>query len=272
MMYPWQGLTAQALHSAILAAALLTLAALPASVAGAAPAPAQIADDGSIAISFTDGDTLAWSSTQVFQRYDVYRGDLELLRSGGVYTQDPGMTPAAARFCDQTAPWVVDTYVPPIGKVAFYFVTGWNDGIEWSLGADSAGRLRPNNHPCPCGRPFARVLHTLTDETTAQRRMIDNLADWCAFLPSECGSGLIDFATEVALISARVGADTCFDTLITCVENAASAEAVTVYVEDIDPGTCVCFPIVTFPVDVVKIPRPLTSAAFVATTVPRICP
>src|SRR5262245_8345762 len=102
--------------------------------------------------------------------------------------------------------------------------------------------------------------------------MIDNQADWCAFLPAECNAGLIDFATEVALVSARGGADSCYDTRITCVEDAAAPGAVTAYVEDIDSGTCTCFPVVIFPVDVVKMPRPVASAGFVATTFPLICP
>mgnify|MGYP001174079563 CR=1 FL=1 len=61
-------------------------------------------------------------------------------------------------------------------------------------------------------------------------------------------------------------------TVITCIEDAAAGESITVYVEDIDPGGCLCFPVITYPTDVVKIPRPVGTVGFMATTVPRTCP
>lgn len=53
------------------------------------------------------------------QDYNVYRGDLETLRSTGVYTQDPSTVPGARYFCD-IGPHLADVDTPESGHAFFY--------------------------------------------------------------------------------------------------------------------------------------------------------
>ncbi len=81
--------------------------------------------------------------------WNVYEGELDVLRSTGVYTQEPGSNDLAARFCGVTDTWIADDASPPLGKVKFTLVTGVQNGVEWSLGTGSQGVTRPNTNPCP---------------------------------------------------------------------------------------------------------------------------
>ena len=54
-----------------------------------------------------------------FTSWNVYEGDLDVLKATGV------------------------------GKTVFSLVTGVKNGVEGSLGRDSAGRERLNGNPCP---------------------------------------------------------------------------------------------------------------------------
>jgi len=105
-------------------------------------------DDGAIVPFFSAPDLLEWQAEQGFATWNVYRGDLSVLRSTGVYTQSSS-SPLALRACRLTIRSLLDHDTPPRGGAAFYLVTGSANGVEGDLGEDSAGRVRPNTRPCP---------------------------------------------------------------------------------------------------------------------------
>jgi hypothetical protein len=90
-----------------------------------------------------------WQQEAGYQGWNVYRGSLLVLRTGGGYTQAIGSNPLAGRFCHLSTPYVLDLTVPQPGKAAFYLVSGVASGVEGSLGTDSSGAARPNTNPCP---------------------------------------------------------------------------------------------------------------------------
>jgi hypothetical protein len=103
-----------------------------------------------IQVSLTDATTLTWSvPTESIGLSTVYRGDMEVLRNTGIYTQEPGSVPGAARFCDVSGGSLLDPFLPAPGKVLFYLVTTQTGSGESSLGPDSSGLVRANTHPCP---------------------------------------------------------------------------------------------------------------------------
>ena len=106
-------------------------------------------DDGLILILFTDPNYIEWQQEMGFTSWNVYEGDLDVLKSTGVYTQAPGSNPLAERHCGQPFNYVDDFDDPPPRKVTFSLVTGTTNGVEGSLGRDSAGVERPNANPCP---------------------------------------------------------------------------------------------------------------------------
>jgi hypothetical protein len=101
-------------------------------------------NDGLIYL-FNSGDRnyVEWQDERGFTSWNVYRGDVAVLRSTGVYTQAPGSNALAARTTGLTEPWLQDVDPVAAGKVAFYLVTGMSNGIESSLGTDSHGNERP---------------------------------------------------------------------------------------------------------------------------------
>ena len=107
-------------------------------------------DDGMIYILFHEPGYVAWQEESGFSAWNNYRGDLAVLRSTGIYTQDPALVPLAARRCDLLVPWAADDD-PPVGAVAFFLTTGLatGSGVEGGLGAASSGTGRPNTNPCP---------------------------------------------------------------------------------------------------------------------------
>ncbi|ANM31534.1 hypothetical protein ABI59_21155 [Acidobacteria bacterium Mor1] len=94
-----------------------------------------------------DGDTLRWDEalgTGVL--YNVYRGDLQTLRTSGVYTQDPASIPQALESC-LIAEGLVDDDVPAAGSAFFYLVTAVGS-VESSLGFDATPTERPRTRNC----------------------------------------------------------------------------------------------------------------------------
>ncbi len=106
-------------------------------------------NDGLIHVYSTDRDYIEWQQENGPASWNVYEGDLAVLRATAVYTQAPGSNPLVDRHCGVTDLWVEDFTPPPIGKVKFALVTGVQDGVEWSLGTDSRGVTRQNTNPCP---------------------------------------------------------------------------------------------------------------------------
>jgi hypothetical protein len=113
------------------------------------------ADDGEIFVfGPSSHDRVEWQPESGETSWNVYFGDLEVLRSTSsyyfyYYTQIPGSNPLAARACGLTDPWLDDPGVVPPGKTRFTLVTGVTAGVEGSLGYDCQGNLRLNFNPCP---------------------------------------------------------------------------------------------------------------------------
>ena len=88
-----------------------------------------------------DGDgTFSWAPEAHSTDYNVYRADL------------PGLAPGSYGACLRSALSLTsfsDPEVPLPGAGFLYLVTGVKDGIEGTLGFDSAGMMRPNFAPCP---------------------------------------------------------------------------------------------------------------------------
>jgi len=106
-------------------------------------------NDGLIYIFSTDRDYIEWQVETGPASWNVYEGNLGILRSSGTYAQAPGSNPLAHRACGVGQDYVEDFETPPIGAVKFSLVTGVTGGIEGSLGTNSAGATRPNANPCP---------------------------------------------------------------------------------------------------------------------------
>jgi hypothetical protein len=96
-----------------------------------------------------DKDFIEWQAELGPSSWNVYEGDLSVLRSSGVYTQAPGSNPLAGRQCGVTDVFVQDLVVPGPGQVRFSLVTGVTGGVEGNLGTSSAGAPRANANPCP---------------------------------------------------------------------------------------------------------------------------
>jgi len=103
-------------------------------------------DDGVIYIRFHEPEYVEWQEEFGYTQWNCYRGDLALLRTVGVYTQDPGTVPLATKYCGLNVPSVLDPDPTPGGTV-FFLTTGTS--LESSLGTDSEGVERPNSNPCP---------------------------------------------------------------------------------------------------------------------------
>jgi Putative metal-binding motif len=106
-------------------------------------------NDGLILIDLLDGATVGWQQETGFESFNLYRGDLAILKSSGLYTQNPITVPLADRQCGLVDPVASDPFAPPLGRCVFYLVTGVHLGVEGSLGTNCAGVPRPNDNPCP---------------------------------------------------------------------------------------------------------------------------
>jgi hypothetical protein len=102
----------------------------------------------SVELSLVDSDNLTWASGDPGATYSVYRGDLDTLRTSGIYTQEPGTVPEANRFCGVAETSLAEPYRPASGSVVFYLVAPRSGAGDASLGTDSQGLQRPNAHPC----------------------------------------------------------------------------------------------------------------------------
>jgi hypothetical protein len=106
-------------------------------------------DDGMTYVALRGRGLVDWQLESSFASWNLYRGDLDVLRSTGVYTQQPGSNGLAHRACGLAEPRFEDDTLPPAGAAAFYLVTGVSGGVEGDLGTDGDGAPRPNHHPCP---------------------------------------------------------------------------------------------------------------------------
>jgi hypothetical protein len=108
-------------------------------------------DDGWFCIYFESAGVVHWQNEAGYDLWNVYRGDLDVLKSEGLYAQLPGSNPIAGRLCHQTGDFAEDA-IPNLapGKVAFYLVTSYDMFLsETGLGYGSDWYLRTNTYPCP---------------------------------------------------------------------------------------------------------------------------
>jgi hypothetical protein len=110
-------------------------------------------DDGLIYIRFNDPTVVDWDLEVGFDTWNSYRGDLDVLKSTGVYTQEtegPGAVPLANRECDLGSSFVQDLVMLDHGEAVFFLTTGVDSlGVESGLDTDSSGIPRANDNPCP---------------------------------------------------------------------------------------------------------------------------
>jgi len=106
-------------------------------------------DDGLILLFRTEPGWIEWQTDAGATTYNVYQGDLSVLRATGEYTQAPGSNALAERACAIEMPEFLDPDNPPAGEVQFALVGGVSSGVEGGLGTNSAGVPRANTHPCP---------------------------------------------------------------------------------------------------------------------------
>ena len=106
-------------------------------------------DDGVIYILFSDPTLVEWQEETGFTEWNSYRGDLDVLKAGGPYTQDTAMVPLAARICMTGGPSAADAVVLSPGQAVFFLTTGVSGAFETDLGTDSFGALRPHDNACP---------------------------------------------------------------------------------------------------------------------------
>jgi len=105
-------------------------------------------DDGEVFEWRSDATTIQWTPEDGATRWNVYVGDLGVLKQTLTYTQTPGSNPIASRQCGLAQTSVEDLAVPDAGGVSFSLVTAVTAGIEGSLGYASFGE-RPSTDPCP---------------------------------------------------------------------------------------------------------------------------
>ena len=105
-------------------------------------------NDGRILFTNIEQIRVEWQDESGFTRFNLYRGDLETLRSSGdAYTQDPASLDAE-QFCGTRDAFLDDGFIPQPGTAVHYVVTGISGNSESSLGFDSSGTERPNLFPC----------------------------------------------------------------------------------------------------------------------------
>jgi len=107
-------------------------------------------NEGVTGLSFATKDDLAWNPTAAMGvLYNVYRGDLQILRDSGIYTQDTLSVPGARQWCGVGMASIGDTDEPDLDAGYFYLVV--LDGvIEGTLGFDSVPLERPFTDPNRC--------------------------------------------------------------------------------------------------------------------------
>ncbi len=114
-------------------------------------------DDGLLVLSLPDTQQITWQTDPAYDSYNLYTGDLAVLKSTGVYTQTPGSSPVVQRFCNMTSNSIFWSTAPARGQAIVYLVSGNRNFVESTLGTDSTGRERPNDNPCPHLHPVISI-------------------------------------------------------------------------------------------------------------------
>lgn len=103
-------------------------------------------DDGLIRLTMQGLTSIDWQLEAGFSDWNLRRGDLDVLRSSGGYTQPVGSNASAERWCALGANFAADGFLPLAGEIVFYLASGTPGD---AIGVDSTGAARPNDDPCP---------------------------------------------------------------------------------------------------------------------------
>ena len=106
-------------------------------------------NDGLLLLSFLDTNRVTWQTDSTFDSYNLYTGNVDVLKATGVYTQPTTPSGIVRRFCNETQALINWSTLPPVGQAIFYLVSGNRNLVEFPLGNDSSGNPRPNQNPCP---------------------------------------------------------------------------------------------------------------------------
>jgi len=110
-----------------------------------------VGSSSEVEINLTDASTIVSSmggAGFTATAYNLYRGDLSVLRSSGQYTQPGTQGSQATSFCQVTESILVDTYLPQSGNAVFYLATAMTVDGEGTLGVTSGGLERENANAC----------------------------------------------------------------------------------------------------------------------------
>jgi subtilisin family serine protease len=106
-----------------------------------APGPGFLAASIVTNLAATDrSGSFAGTGSPFVDSYNAYKGTI------------PGISSTSYGTCFASglaSPAFSDPSVPAVGQSFFYLVTGVHAGVEWILGTDSSGNIRPNTTPCP---------------------------------------------------------------------------------------------------------------------------
>jgi predicted outer membrane repeat protein len=119
---------------------------------GAQPDIGARENEGATRLTFASPSDMNWDgSADTAATFNLYRGDLEVLRSTGEYLQ-PGTVAAARTWCDLMTGSVSDTDPVDAGQTLFYLAVVEN-AVEGTLGFDSGPSERPFTDANSCPSP-----------------------------------------------------------------------------------------------------------------------
>ena len=97
-------------------------------------------NEGVTGVRFQPGDVLVWDSAG--SMFDLYRGDLAMLRATGIVTQDPAEIEGAEVICRVAQPGFAQAEDPDPGEGFFYVIAIRGNEFEGPLGVSSDGTPR----------------------------------------------------------------------------------------------------------------------------------
>jgi len=109
-------------------------------------------NEGITRLAFTSPTSIGFDlSVNSAATFNLYRGDLQFLRSTGEYTQDTSTLPGARRWCGLNPAEipVTDADSLSVGETRFYLAVV-NDVVEGTLGYDGTPAERPFTDPNRC--------------------------------------------------------------------------------------------------------------------------
>ncbi len=101
-------------------------------------------NEGATRLLLTSKDDLSWDpSIDSLAGFNLYRGELQVLRSTGVYTQDISTVPGAFRWCGLAASSESDTDSPGSDWEVWFYIAVVSGATEGTLGFDGSPGERP---------------------------------------------------------------------------------------------------------------------------------